>query len=86
MITLKAERACWISAVVDGGERLERLMEADDTIVLHARDEALVKVGNAGALSVLINNREAKPLGTDGQVVDLRINQATYRAYLRDRL
>ena len=86
MITLKAERVCWISAVVDGGERLERLMEADDTIVLHARDEALVKVGNAAALSVLINNRETKPLGTDGQVVDLRINQATYRAYLRDRL
>ena len=86
MITLKAERACWISAVVDGGERLETLMAADDTIVLHARDEALVKVGNAAALSVLINNRATKPLGTDGQVVDLRINQATYRAYLQDRL
>ena len=35
---------------------------------------------------VLINNWETRPLGTDGQVVDLRINQATYRAYLRDRL
>ena len=85
MITLRAERQCWISIAVDGGERLERLMEPEETIVLHAQDEALVKVGNAAALSVLINNTQTKPLGRDGQVVTMRINHATYRSYLPPR-
>ncbi len=86
MVTLRAERQCWISIVVDGGERLERLMEPEETIVLHAQDEALVQVGNAAALSVLINNTQTKPLGRDGEVVTMRINHETYRSYFPDHL
>ena len=86
MITLKAERACWISAVVDDGERLERLMTANETIVLHTQEEARVRVGNAAALSMLINNQQTRQLGADGQVVDIRVNLDNYRDYFSGRL
>ena len=81
VVTLRAERQCWISIVVDGGERLDRHMEPEETIVLHAQNEARVKVSNAAALSVLINNKQTKPLGLDGEVVTMLIDHATYLTY-----
>ena len=50
------------------------------------QDEALVQVGNAAALTVLINNTQTKPLGRDGQVVTMRINHESYRSYFPDHL
>ena len=82
ILTLTARRSCWITALVDGGRRMERLMPQDETIVLHAQDEAFLTVGDAAALSMLINNQPAKPLGTDGQVVSLRITRTNYPTYL----
>lgn len=82
ILTLTARRACWITSLVDGGQGMERLMPSDETIVLHAQDEAVLTVGDAGALSMLINNQPAKPLGSDGQVVTLRITRTNYPSYL----
>ena len=82
ILTLTARKLCWITALVDGGRRMERLMPPDETIVLHAQDEAFLTVGDAAAISMLINNQPAKPLGTDGQVVNLRITRTNYPSYL----
>ena len=82
LLTLTARRLCWITTLVDGEGRLERLMPPDETIVLHAQEEAFLRVGDAAALSMLINNQPAKPLGTDGQVVNLRITRTNYPSYL----
>ena len=82
VLTLTARESCWISTLVDGGTPLERLMRPNETIVLHAQKEAFLRVGNAAALSMLINNQQAKPLGADGQVVEMRINHANAPSYL----
>ena len=57
-------------------------MQPNETIVLHAQREAFLRVGNAAALSMLINNQQAKPLGADGQVVEMRINHANLPSFL----
>ena len=84
VLTLTARRACWIGSTLDGGQRLERMLVPNETIMLRATNEALLRIGDATALSVLINNQPAKPLGTTGQVVTHRITRANYKSLLEN--
>ena len=82
VLTLTASRQCWIRSFIDGGQPLERLLKASETIMLRANDEAILRVGDASALSLLINNKPAKPLGTSGQVVTAHITRSNYPSLL----
>jgi hypothetical protein len=84
VLTLTARRACWIGSTLDGGQRLERMLVPNETIMLRATNEAMLRIGDATALSVLINNQPAKPLGTTGQVVTHRITRANYKNLLEN--
>jgi DivIVA domain-containing protein len=82
VLTLTALRPCWIGTSIDGGQRLERELKPHETIMLRADREVVVRIGDASALSVLINNELAKPFGAPGQVVTTRITPANYRSFL----
>lgn len=82
LLTLTARRSCWVGTSIDGGQPLERLLAADETILLRADKEVLLRVGDAGALSLMINSQPAKPLGGSGQVTTARITRANYAAFL----
>jgi DivIVA domain-containing protein len=82
VLTLTAVRSCWLGTSVDGSQHRERLLKADETIMLRAYDEAVLKVGDAAALSVLINNQLAKPLGAAGEVVTRRITRTNFLSFL----
>jgi DivIVA domain-containing protein len=82
VLTLTARRSCWIATVIDGGQRLERLLKQDETIIVRADEEVVLRAGDAGALSVLINNRLTRPLGGAGQVVTTRITRANAPNFL----
>ena len=82
VLTLTARRSCWIGTSIDGSERLERLLKANETIMLIAHDETVLRVGDAAALSVLINNQVTKPLGSDGEVVTRRITRTNFPSFL----
>jgi hypothetical protein len=82
VLTLTARRSSWIATSIDGGQRLERLLKPDETIMLRANSEAVLRAGDAGALSVLINSQVAKPLGSDGEVVTARITSGNYLSFL----
>jgi DivIVA domain-containing protein len=84
VLTVTARRACWIGSTLDGGQRLERMLVPNETIMLRATNEAVLRIGDATALSILINNQPAKPLGTTGQVVTHRITRANYKNLLEN--
>jgi hypothetical protein len=86
VLTLTARRSCWIGTSIDGSQRLERLLKADETIMLRAHDETVLRVGDAAALSVLINNQVTKPLGSDGEVVTRRITRSNFPSFLEKDL
>ena len=83
-LTLIAARSCWLRTQVDQGDHAERLLSPGETIVLHARHQVSLRVGDAGALSLLINDHPTKPLGADGQVVNLHLTSANYSMYLAE--
>jgi DivIVA domain-containing protein len=84
VLTLTARRACWIGSTLDGGQRLERMLVPNETIMLRATNEAVLRIGDATALSILINNQPAKPLGAAGQVVTHRITRGNYKNLLEN--
>jgi DivIVA domain-containing protein len=84
VLTVTARRQCWIRTHIDGGQPLERLLKADETIFLRANEEAVLRVGDASALSVLINNQPAKPFGASGQVLTVRITRSNYQSLLAE--
>jgi hypothetical protein len=78
-ILLNARDLCWIGTTLDGQHKLERLMHPGETAILHARDEVVLRAGNAGALWLTINGLAAAPLGRQGQAVTTRITPANYK-------
>lgn len=85
VLTLRTHRDCWLSIRVDSGETVERLLSANETVVLHVAEEATLRIGDAAALSLLINDRPTRSLGADGQVVELHITPSNFRTFLTGR-
>jgi DivIVA domain-containing protein len=68
-IRLRPLRVCWVRVVVD--DRTDaRELQPNEEIQLEAQRAILLRVGDAGALSVELNGRVLPPLGGDGQVVE----------------
>jgi hypothetical protein len=82
IVAFVAAGDCWISIATDDGTWNERVLKASERHVVHARDVVSFKAGNAAALSVLINDRPAAPLGGEGRVVTRRITRENYRSFL----
>ena len=82
VLTLRPHRACWLRVRVDNGEAVERLLSPDENVVLQVEEEAILRIGDAAALSLLINDQPTRSLGADGQVVELRITPSNFRTFL----
>lgn len=81
-IAFVATSDCWISITRDDGAASERLLKASEKYVVRANEAVAFKAGNAGALSLLINDQPAGSLGREGQVVTRRITRTNYRSFL----
>ena len=84
VIELAPQADCWVSAVVDGVESLSKLMRSGDRETIRFTDRAILNVGDAGALSLKINDRLAKSLGGNGEVVTATIDRTNYQSYFLD--
>ena len=79
-ILLTARERCWIRATLDGERKLERELDAGEQATVQARNEVVLRVGNAAAVSLTINGVTALPLGRPGEAVTTRITPDNYRA------
>ena len=77
-MTLSANAPCWVRAVADGVETIERMLTVGETIEVRAQDQVVLRVGDAGALSVSVNGRAASTVGPRGQVVTRRFSRRDY--------
>ena len=81
-VVLEPRSTCWIAATLDGTPRLSRLLEAGEQITLKAEREIVLKLGDAGAVSITVNGEPIRMLGDPGQVVTARIAQDNVGDYL----
>ena len=68
-LVVEARRSSWLRTTVDGQSDLGRMLAQGETVRLNARQSVSLRVGDAGAVFVSVNNGQAAPLGSDGQVI-----------------
>ena len=82
-VVLTLTEPCWLSVSVDGTRSPSRTAGAGERLEFAVRRSITIRAGNAGALSVTLNGKAARALGTPGQVVTTTITASDYGAFLR---
>jgi cytoskeletal protein RodZ len=80
-IEVRPRAECWISAIADGRLVIYRLMQEGERQTIDARNEIVLRVGDAGAFAYSVNGGEGRSLGASGDAVTVRIttdNSATF--------
>jgi len=68
VLTMTAQQACWVEVRADGETVVNRVLAEGESQTFEARGEIVLSVGNAGGLSIRVNDRPALPLGRSGEV------------------
>jgi transcriptional regulator with XRE-family HTH domain len=74
---------CWVAADSDGERVVYGLMEPGTRIVVEGRRRILLRLGDAGAVRVSINDGPDQTPGADGEVVELDVTSDAVQG-LRD--
>lgn len=81
-VELVPQGPCWLSANVDGERVVYRLLQAGERQTLAVSEEAVLRVGDPGAVTLSINGQALRSLGPAGAPIDLRITRDNYRNLL----
>lgn len=68
VLTMTAQADCWVEVRADGNTLVNRVLAQGESQTFEARGELVLSVGNAGGLSIRVNDRPALPLGRSGEV------------------
>jgi cytoskeletal protein RodZ len=80
-IEIHPTRVVWVQAVADGQRVLYELVDSDQRRVINAREEIVLRVGDAEAFQYTVNTVRGRTLGGTGAVRDIRISQDNYTAF-----
>jgi cytoskeletal protein RodZ len=68
VLTMTAQQDCWVEVRADGETVVNRVLTQGESETFAAQGEIVLSVGNAGGLSIRVNDRPALPLGRSGEV------------------
>jgi cytoskeleton protein RodZ len=74
---------CWVSLTIDGEVKLSRILNAGEREVHEIREGAVLRVGDAGAMTFTINGRPSKPLGPPGSPETIRITRDNFKEFIQ---
>lgn len=81
-LEIEPRGVCWVSATVDGRRVIYRLMQPGERATVEARDEIVLRVGDAGRFAYWIDGVPGRQLGQRGEAVTIHITEDNYRAFL----
>jgi hypothetical protein len=73
---------CWVSATADGLSVVYQLMQTGAHQTIEARDEVVLRIGDPGAFTFLVNDIPGRTIGPAGRAVTLRITSQNYREFV----
>ena len=84
-VLLKVEiiptRVVWVEASADGKRILYALVSPDQRRVIEARQEFLLRIGDAGAFRYMVNGVQGREVGGPGEVREMRITRQNYLTF-----
>lgn len=67
-LSLRARDEVWVSTAVDGKPPSEAILQAGQSITVHASDRTILRVGNVAAVDLTFNGHKVSLNGTEGEV------------------
>ncbi|MBP7528531.1 MAG: helix-turn-helix domain-containing protein [Syntrophorhabdaceae bacterium] len=64
----------WVSVVIDGNEKKEFMLNSEDIIVLNAKENFDLLIGNAGGVKLNLNGKEVDLTGQSGEVKRIKVS------------
>lgn len=80
-VEINPTRVVWVEATADGKRILYALISPDQRRVIEARQELLLRVGDAGAFRYIVNGVQGREVGGPGEVREVRINRQNYSTF-----
>jgi cytoskeleton protein RodZ len=74
-----AQQSVWISVRADGQYSFSGVLEPNQSRSVAASQNVLLKLGNAGGVSVVLNGKPLGPLGKDGDVRTLQLTSGGFK-------
>jgi cytoskeleton protein RodZ len=84
-VELTATDHCWVQVTADGTRRPALVMASGTRERFDAEREIVLEVGSAGAVSMLVNGRQARALGKAGEVRTVTISVANVAEFYQDQ-
>lgn len=69
-LKIKAGQSCWTLVMVDGAKKLEATLVDGQQQTFTAKDSIYIRLGNAGAVNLYVNDKKIESLGGFGQVAE----------------
>jgi len=82
-VVLTLAEPSWLSVSVDGTHTPGRTAGAGERLEFAVHRSITMTVGNAGAVSVMLNGKPARALGEAGKVVTMTVTASGYETFLR---
>ena len=70
-LKIAASELTWISIMIDSANAEELLLRSGESTTVTAHEKFVLKIGNAGGTSLILNGTNIGKLGPHGQVVDI---------------
>jgi cytoskeletal protein RodZ len=81
-VELLPQGPCWLVATVDGRRVLFQLLQPGERHTLAVGEEAVLRIGDPGALSISINGQTGRALGRPGEPVNVKITKDNFKDFL----
>jgi len=82
-IEVAASDRCWTVLTIDGAAVLRKLLEPGERARFPVHSFVTIDAGNAGALSITLNGKAARPIGALGHIVKTTITPDTFKSFLQ---
>ena len=79
---VRASGLLWLEGTADGKLVVRRLLQPHETIVVNARDEIRLLIGDAAAFDYAIEGRPGRRLGGPGQVRTIDVTRTNYGQFV----
>lgn len=64
----------WVSVVIDDAEKKEFMLNAQDMIILNAKERFDLLIGNAGGVKLILNGKDTEFSGKSGEVKRIKLS------------
>jgi cytoskeleton protein RodZ len=78
-VEIKADQAVWVSARVDGKNVFSGTLEPSQARTVDGTNSVVLRVGNAGGVTLVLNGKPVGPIGPEGQVRTIQFTSGGFQ-------